>query len=51
MKRNHGLLEKQIKITPNKSICFNKNKYRINTNQNKYRLTGSKNEEIVDWSN
>tara|TARA_B100001248_G_scaffold256074_1_gene236627 strand:- start:4783 stop:6150 length:1368 start_codon:yes stop_codon:yes gene_type:complete len=49
-KRNHLLLKKQIKITPNRSVYFNKKKYRINTEQNKCQITGSKNEEIVDWS-
>ena len=44
------IFEKQIKITPNKSILFNNKKYKINTNANSYKYTISRNKEIIDWS-
>ena len=50
IKEKKVIFEKQIRITPNKSILFNNKKYKINTNANFHKYTISRNEEIIDWS-
>ena len=50
IKKKKVIFERQIKITPNKSILFNNKKYIINTNAISHKYTISRNEEIIDWS-
>ena len=50
IKEKKVIFEKQIRITPNKSILFNNKKYKINTNANFHKYTISRNKEIIDWS-
>ena len=50
IKKKQVMLEKQIKITPNKLIFFNNEGYEINTKTDSYKFTESRNKEIIDWS-
>lgn len=50
IKKKKVIFERQISITPNKSILFNNKKYKINTNVISRKYTISRNKEIIDWS-